>query len=225
MCWRGYKILTRQLDSERKDMNDMSFVGIHNIREGIIAFADSKCTLLFENGRVIEDSNRKEIQKVFKNNQFVFVTYGNNELFSEEYKTNMEDYICKNLLPDMDYESFFKKMDDDIQNNPGKYNNGQYDFIIGTKNKNGKYYILKCTIKVNERIRFYDKTYEKRYFVGGDKLYRTIYQQHCFYHDVPILKYSLQIKEFVENLVKMENCFSEYYYNSVGLPINIEIFQ
>lgn len=66
----------------RKDMSNMGFVGIHKTHEGLIAFADSKATREYNDGRKEHEENRGEIQKVFANNRFIVVTYGNNELFS-----------------------------------------------------------------------------------------------------------------------------------------------
>ena len=34
-----------QSSCQRKDMSNMSFVGLHNTKEGIIGFADSKATI------------------------------------------------------------------------------------------------------------------------------------------------------------------------------------
>lgn len=78
----------------RKDMDKVSFVGMHNTREGIIAFADSKAFREYK-GEFIEDTERGRIQKVFKNDKFIFVYHGNNELFKERMK--IEDYITSNL--------------------------------------------------------------------------------------------------------------------------------
>ncbi|MBM6800066.1 hypothetical protein H7U28_14855, partial [Coprobacillus cateniformis] len=48
-------------NSIRKVGENMSFVGLHNTREGIIGFADSKATLRFENGVIGEDVQRGKI--------------------------------------------------------------------------------------------------------------------------------------------------------------------
>lgn len=83
----------------RKDIRNMSFVGIHNTDEGLIAFADSKATIKYniEGKMFSEDVNRGRILKIFKNNQFICVTHGNNELFCSYRKQRIEDYFKKNL--------------------------------------------------------------------------------------------------------------------------------
>ena len=59
-------------NSIRKVGENMSFVGLHNTREGIIGFADSKATLRFANGVIGEDVQRGKITKIFKNDKFIF---------------------------------------------------------------------------------------------------------------------------------------------------------
>lgn len=211
--------------SVRKDDKNVSFVGLHNTNQGIIAFADSKATLKFENNVITEDKERGIIPKLFKNNKFIFVTYGSNEIFSEKNITKIEDYIFENLKMDMDYKSFFIKLNSDIQNDWDDYNNGEYNFIIGSKDENGKYYLVRCLIKRGEKISFYDKTYEKNVYYGGDKFYCLAYNAQQHYKNIDIIDYTKMIKEFIENLVKCKDCFSSIEYNSVGLPINTEIFQ
>ena len=77
-----------------KDMKEMSFVGLHATKSGIIAFADSKASLSYGAG-FIEDKKRGQIQKIFYNEKFIFVYHGNNELFKEHIK--IEDYIFRHL--------------------------------------------------------------------------------------------------------------------------------
>lgn len=208
---------------ERNGKN-MSFVGMHIMNDGIIAFADSKASIKYDNGIIKEDINRGLICKIFKNNKFVFVTYGNNEIFSSENKMNIEDYIEQNLEESMDYEKFFMDLNSAIQNNQAKYNDGEYNFIIGSKNNN-KYFLEKCKIKQNEPIEFYDKTYEKQIYTGGDIFYTNLYSRQNFYYDVDIDEYAQIIKTFIESLVKAKDSLDKYHYNPVGLPVQIEIFQ
>lgn len=73
--------------------NDMSFVGLHLVDDGIIGFADSKTTRVFDDGSMMEDIKRGRIKKVFKTSKFICVTHGNNELFSASNQMNIEEYI------------------------------------------------------------------------------------------------------------------------------------
>lgn len=91
----------------RKDLENMSFVGLHNTNEGIIGFADSKSSRKNNQNILYEDKARGHIPKLFKNNHFICVTHGNNELFSIINKMNIEDYFSIHLKENQNYEDFF----------------------------------------------------------------------------------------------------------------------
>lgn len=214
----------------KKVGKDMSFVGMHIMKDGIIAFADSKATINHENSFKMEDVKRSPIQKIFKNNKFILVTYGNNEIFSSKNKMNIEDYIVNNMTKDVSYEDFIKTFYQKVKKNPPDYNDGIYYFIIGSKDEDGKYYLSNIKIDVNSDVVFkkdeipFPLVY-KGYLVGGDKTYIDIYNLHKFYYDINIKEYSQHIKDVIEKIIQLENCFHEYKYNPVGLPVNVKIFQ
>lgn len=213
----------------KKVGKDMSFVGMHITNEGIIAFADSKASLLFEDGRVVEDIKRGKIQKVFKNSNFILVTHGNNEIFSSKDKMNIEDYINNKMTDSMTHEDFINNFYKDVLNNKPEYNDGVYHFIIGTKSNNNQYCIYNINIDIHEDINTekfpMPQPIYQGFVVGGNQTYINTYQAQSFYHDININEYSSHIKKVVERIIQLENCFNKYKYNSVGLPVNIEIFQ
>lgn len=213
----------------KKVGKDMSFVGMHITNEGIIAFADSKASLLFEDGRVVEDIKRGQVQKVFKNSNFILVTHGNNEVFSSKDKMNIEDYINNKMTDSMIYEDFINNFYEDVLNNKPEYNDGIYHFIIGTKNNNNQYCLYNVKIDIHEDINTekfpMPQPIYQGFVVGGNQTYINTYQAQSFYHDININEYSSHIKNVVERIIQLENCFNKYKYNSVGLPVNIEIFQ
>lgn len=217
--------MTGEKSIVRKIGEHMSFVGMHITDDGIIAFADSKATLSFESGRKTEDCKRGHIQKLFKNNQFILVTYGNNEIFSEEDKTNIEDYISQKMINDISYEEFINVFYQDITNNKADYNDGIYQFIIGSKDENERYYLLRCTVEQGKYIQFSSKSFGKAVFYGGEESYCQMYATQQFYNDINIHKYALMLKLFLEKMIEAKDAFSEIEYNPVGLPINIEIYQ
>ena len=212
-------------NSIRKVGENMSFVGLHNTREGIIGFADSKATLRFANGVIGEDVQRGKITKIFKNDKFIFVTHGHNEIFSEKNRVNIEDYIAEHLKNGIDYEIFFKSLDEAIQNDKGDYHDGKYAFIIGSKNKNYKYFLLRCFIEYDKRIVFSKKEYGKQVFYGGSEFYCHLYNNQTFYNHIEISKYADMIKNYIETIIDAKDVFSEIEYNDVGKPVNVEIFQ
>ena len=203
----------------RKSGDNMSFVGIHNTNEGLIAFADSKTTIQYNNGFKTEDIKRGRIKKVFKNNKFIFVTYGNNELFSSIHKTNIEDYIESKLIADISYIEFFSSMHEDIKGDVAEYNDGIYNFIIGSIDENNDYYVQKVQIDArSDAPKFSNKDYSKKcHFAGNDK-YVEIFQKIPIYNDYPIEKGTKILKQQISKLVELFDLDAKY--NPVGTPIN-----
>ena len=212
-----------QSSCQRKDMSNMSFVGLHNTTEGIIGFADSKATITFKDGHHEEDVQRGKIRKIFKNSHFIFVTYGNNELFSAQFKINLEDYIEKYLDENMTYKDFFECLFIKLLYSKPEYSDGIYNFIIGSKDNKGQY-LRKLTINTNKETQEYtDKNYEYITICGGDETYREIYTQIPKYWDARIQEYQNIIQKQISKIVEILDL--DYKYNSVGVPINVEIFQ
>lgn len=207
-------------NSIRKDMNKVSFVGLHNTREGIIAFADSKASREYK-GKFREDTERGIIQKVFKNDKFIFVYHGNNELFKERMK--IEDYIINNL-GSLSYYDFFKSLLIRLKISPPYYNNGIYHFIIGSKDSKGLYYIRKVTVDISkDQVQYGDIVYEPKVIYGGDERYRNLYDIIPKYKDAPINDYAKRIQKQIELMVGIFE--QDYRYNPVGLPVNVKVFQ
>lgn len=207
----------------RKVGQNMSFVGMHITNEGIIAFADSKGTIEYESGYKQEDVNRGPIQKIFKNNHFILVTHGNNEIFSS--KVHLEDYLNKKVKDGVNVNEFLNQFYNDLIHDKPDYNDGFYRFIIGTKNDKNMYCIYDIVIHIHDSTIYLPKPQSSGYIIGGNKRYMDIYQAHQFYHHIDIKEYSQHIKSVVENMIQLEDCFTQYEYNPAGLPIQIEIFQ
>ena len=208
----------------RKDMSNMSFVGILNTSYGLIAFGDSKASKKFNDGHLEEDTKRGKIQKVFKNNRFIVAMHGNNELFSINNKLNIEEYFTQFLSPDISYMDFFNLLYMKLSINKPEYNNGVYNFIVGAKDSNNKYYIRNITININKsEPEQSDKIYTKGYNIGGDERYVELFEHIPTYHDIPLNNYANIIKKQLEKIVEIFD--EDPHYNSVGLPIQIEVFQ
>lgn len=213
---------TSQSNCIRKDMSDMSFVGLHNTMEGIIGFADSKATKIFNDNHYEEDIQRGKIRKIFINSKFICVTHGNNELFSFNNKISIEDYFIE-YLKDETYTDFFRMLFNRLLKDSPEYNNGVYEFIIGSKDSMG-YYIVKLTIDVNNEIMKYSEPdYKKRVYYAGEDKYVRIYDLLKMYIDFPIIRYSQVIEKQVNLMIELFD--TEIEYNSVGKPVNVEVFQ
>ena len=202
----------------------MSFVGIQNTSFGLIAFGDSKASKRYNNGYLEEDVERGKIQKVFKNNKFIVAIHGNNELFSINNKQNIEDYFSQYLSPDISYNDFFNLLFMRLSLDKTEYNDGIYHFIIGAKDSENKYYVCNITIDINKsKLDISDKMYTKGYSIGGDDRYVELFEHIPTYHDIPLNNYANIIKKQIEKIVEIFD--EDPHYNSVGLPIQIEVFQ
>lgn len=207
---------------QRKDMSNMSFVGIHNTNAGLIAFADSRATLLLENGQKTEDSNRSPMQKIFKNRHFICVNYGNNELFSVRNKQRMEDFI-KNNLEELTYKQFFQILYSRLLADEPEYNDGYYRFIIGSKDMDG-YFVRALKIDIlHKKLHYSKKEYRKQAYYAGDERYVRMYDLVKKYNDIPTEKYREHIKKQIEHMISIWDY--EYEYNTVGLPVCTDIYQ
>ena len=205
----------------KKGVDKMSFVGLHNTEQGIIAFADSKATIEYWDGSLQEDKER-QIHKMFYNNEFIFVTHGNNELFDVNHKVNMEDYVHENLKDNIEYQYFFDKLIENLFMYPPEYNNGIYHFIIGTKDENG-YFLVKLEIDaINQDYEYSDKLYRKDAWFGGDERYINMYQLIPKYFDVPASQYIPMISVQLQSMIKIYD--KDFKYNTVGLPIELHLF-
>ena len=206
---------------QQKGANDMSFVGLHNTEQGIIAFTDSKATKVFHDGHKEQDTSRK-IKKLFHNQFCVIVTYGNNELFSRQHKVNLEDYFENNFKESTFYLDFFEKLYDELQNSIPEYNNGIYHFIIGSKDDNG-YFIRELELDVHLGLKYSEKNYQYDAIFAGDDRYSHMYSYIPTYFDVESEIYVNIIKKQVEHLIDIFDL--DYKYNSVGKPIETYIFK
>lgn len=208
----------------RKDMTDMSFVGINNTNEGLIGFADSKASLMHNNGCIEEDMHRGNIHKLFKNDKFIFVTYGNNELFNIAVKENLEDYVMKHLTKDISYEDFFDNMYHNLLRKKPEYNTGIYTFIIGAKDSLNRYYVRRLRFDALKEIYELSKRdYTKNCTFGGDNRYTKIFELIPTYFDYPLEKSVEIIQKQVEKLIEIFDLDARY--NPVGMPVVIEVFK
>lgn len=202
--------------------NDMSFVGLHLVDDGIIGFADSKTTRVFDDGSMMEDIKRGRIKKVFKNSKFICVTHGNNELFSTSNQMNIEEYIQEEMK-EKTYREFFDELYDKLLMDMPVVNDGKYNFIIGTKDYDKTYHIIECIIDVDNRDIRYHKHYEKQAYFAGEKRYVETYKQIYNYPYLDIYEYSKMIEKSVVKMIELFDLFPGY--NTVGIPVEMIVYQ
>lgn len=188
--------------NERGGKNNMSIVGILKCADGkVIAFGDSKSSICQseEKGRIT--------QKVFKFEDFIIVTYGNNRIDGDK----LEDIINE-------YPKNFKNFTNLFERLSTRHNlfDKCYNFLVYS---NDSIYIKHVTISQNKiNIEYTDSSM----CCGGDEKYRRYIQENFkqYFKTVEEAKEYFQIE--LEKLIRhFDNTLP---YNPCGLPIKIEIF-
>ena len=208
----------------RKEMDNMSFVGIFNTMNGLIAFGDCKATRIFNDGHLEKDTKRGTIQKVFKNNKFIVVTYGNNELFSLSRLQNMEDYFSEHLTPDILYDDFFRELSFKLSYDKPEHHSGIYHFIVGAKDTDDRYYICQVIIDAKSgKLEISEKDFQKHCVYAGNDKYVKLFDNIPTYFDEPIDANCKRIKCQIEKMVEIFD--EDPHYNPVGLPILVKMLE
>lgn len=217
----------------------MSFVQLCITDHGIVAVADQKSTLVKKDGTQVEDVSRGKVQKIFKNNKFIMVTYGLNEvveeireeivegdvtIYTKRYvKMPIEKWINDNLTDSMSSEEFFEKF---VQLSPTypHEDDPEYGFIVGVREKTN-YTIQRITISADFKDIFYGEKLNAHHSLGGgDKLFAKIYDLNPHYF------YDRDIEETASLLVDQCNKLAEYleslptHYNPVGIEFVSDTF-
>lgn len=205
----------------RKDVENMSLVTLICNEEGIAGVADSKATRVYPDGFRKEDKKRGNIRKVFKNDKFIFVTYGNNEILVNGKKVNIEDWILKKLRKDSEPIAFFCELIYAIRNEPIN-EDFEYVFFYGAKDNNG-YYLANIVVNSsNLAEEFGKKSYGYNMKYGGDSWYVKMIENIDFERDDSIEKIVEKKKTQFDHLIAIYDTFERY--NPVGGPIQTEIF-
>lgn len=201
-----------------RNKNDMSFVGLLKCKEGIVAFGDSKSSLNDGNGTLYEEQGRIT-RKVFKNDKFIFVTFGSNKYIINNKEDNLENLLDRELLNGTsDAKSYFENLYNKLGETFKTWPKEIYRFIYGEK-ENNEYFLYSIIIN-NEGIIYED----------------ILKTTNCIHNTTPMCPSSIKINQYVainllkdnartlvETVITLGNCFLEY--NPVGSPILVEEFQ
>ena len=204
-------------NNEKKGENNMSLVGLFKCGNGIVGFGDYKSTKRL-NFFVKEEENR-ETKKVFKNNKFIFVTFGFNEILVNNNKTRLEDYISSNLKEDTNCDEFFNGLA-----NYTSSSNIIYNFLVGKKGEDGFYFIYDVKV-CKGKVEFY---VTNGYIVcGGDAKYHNAITSLSIDYTKDVNIIAKKIEKAIKSLIEFYSV--EDVYQSVGTNANgdilIEIFQ
>lgn len=195
------------------DEVNMSFVGIFVCNDGILAFGDTKGTILNK----YHDKKRGEIRKTFQNENFVLITFGNNMIKDEK----IEDVLSKEIKRQCDLESTMKNIHNRII---GK-SNLEYNFVCyDKKSKNIVQYNIKDGYMASNTI--------NNYFYSGHNDYvsfMNILIAHNFQYkkdkkeNIELLSVQ-ELKKKINNILTffIKTLDNSLEYNPVGLPLLFE---
>lgn len=124
---------------ERND--DMSFVGILQCTDGLLAFGDSRGSLMLSDNMVTEQKGRI-IKKVFNADDYILVAYNCNS--SPDYRhAFLEEWLDEHIPIANDYFELFNEMILSMQKN------NVYNFYIGAKDAHGFFRQIVTVTKEN----------------------------------------------------------------------------
>lgn len=205
--------------SDGKEKTNMSFVGIKVCKDGLVAFGDSKSSKYDTFNNLCLDKDNETVQKVFKTENFLLVTFGTN-IIPGRKEMKIEDWINSNIhdfhAPHEFFQEFLNFL---VYERKCLFD---YHFIIGAKDKNG-YYIQSFDIqnqKLSCSFRFYDISAHLR----NDSIpYSNMFDSIRFPCDSTVDSIREYIKEWFTSVITYFDDLEGY--NPVGLPIRIEIFR
>lgn len=95
----------------------------------------------------------------------------------------------------------------------------EFDFMFGCK-EDGNYFIQRANIQDKNIHKLKRETNKTLLFFQGEKKYCDMLSQMSFHKYNTVLKAKKRIKQLLNYMINLFN-----HYNSVGLPINVEILQ
>lgn len=215
-----------KMETKKKGNDDMSFVGIIVLNDGLIAFGDSKGTLIDAAGNQHEETGR-EVQKVFWYGKKLLVTYGINKITMHDGKTyNLEDYVngC------IDNERSLDDMLEEIRESHSVMNDGyEYHFLAG-EIRHGRRIVesitvaresIICNMTIHHEVNnpFCKSSDVYPYTEGISRLIKKLTARSIYTVDA----FAGEFRKWLEARIKAEELESEY--TSVGLPVTIEVLK
>lgn len=206
----------------------MSFVGIYNTNHGLIAFADSKSTLINEPGAA-HDTKRGLINKIFSNSHFICTYHGANALRCNDADVFIEDYF-RDHMGDKTAPVFFEELSALVKNKTytlpsplGSAVPAAVYFIVGTYIPEiSKYALYRQTLSADGTLSTNDYTTNTVALFGGFSAYVDMIAAAPHYSDVPIDEYEQTVKRRAELLIDYVDTFG--IYNPAGHPIVTQVF-
>ena len=217
--------------TKRKDNHDMSFVGIMELDDGMLAFGDTKETRVLADGTRQQEAGRV-VQKVFRYGDCLLVTHGINEVSFGNGIIRMEDYINGRMQRGIPLHHVFEGLKDSTilkqieEDNEGKPDDerqrAEYWFITGQIINNKL--VTDMVIVTRKIVSYiakeeYEKCINNRIDVYADDFpffLANLEKDKCTSIDAVIPR----LQEWMEKETAKADEMLEYH--SVGLPLQIE---
>lgn len=197
--------------NEEKDWkdNNMSFVGLQldQINGKVIAFADSKATMLLR-GNLVQDEKRIPLQKIFFNDDLLLVTYGQNE-YVDEYGQiiRLEELLSKNMSQ---LRIVFSTLMESYSSVQGS---GSTHFLYVEKNSYVLHYVVVEPFSISHKK--INVANDVRTVCGGDDLCLKIFEKNEDRNSY----IANQIRKKIEAIIDFLD--EQSSYNPVGKPVQI----
>lgn len=206
------------MENKRKGNLEMSFVGLMKSHKGIVAFGDGKSSLQDSFGNYYEENGR-QVQKVYKCERFIFVTFGANKYIKNNSEVNLE-ILLNSILENHNgnAKQFFQEINNEMEETFSKWPTEQYHFIYGEKNQ-GEYLLFSIIMDMNG--------------IHYENIIKTIDHIFCISPMMPtaltidsnatVIEMKKQAEVLMNSVIILGNTFLKY--NPVGGKIIIETFE
>lgn len=219
---------------ERKDDCNMSFVGMIELDDGILAFGDSKGTRVFSDSTRVQEKGRI-VQKVFRYGDELLVTHGLNEVSFGGGIIRMEDYINECMYQGIPLsQTLYKLTESTILEGIEKENEGkpdderqraEYHFMTGRLDN--KYIDIRLLTVTRENVFTVLKKKNRREVFSLADVFKDDFESFVDYLEengcTTIDTFCPRFQEWMEKETAKADEMLDY--NSVGLPIQIEFLK
>jgi len=224
----------KSISAERND-GSMSFAGIIMMKDGLLAFSDSKGTRMDKYGNRKEDTGR-HVQKVFRYHGTLIVTHGINEIRMKRNDDiiSLEDYINDGIRQ----KKGIMTMLDEIGQSSSVQDDGYaYHFIIGGIMLDA-YCIEDIVVEKREDGNpvaimgklYQSKTDDRKYAYVSDtgtypytKDFFNVFLNGIMNRDISVTKASEELSSWMEE--EINEIDRAAFYNIAGMPLQKEILQ
>lgn len=204
------KTFPHNKENNNVEDNQMSFVGLQlNQKERkVIAFADSKGSRIDEKGNYFFDEKRGNVNKIFKTEEFIAVTFGGNEF----QNINGHIFPIEQLVEKYANEGIGNVLEH-IQDYYGDDDKTPHIFFLYARK--GSNYCEQAEISAKGISLTKVQIVQRNTFIGGDTFYNNLFKEHVSLNDCS----TDEIKEKIETVIEFKDKLDSY--NSVGKPVQV----